>query len=71
MKIVKNINFATKVYKENIKILVINISNLYLKCQFLKKEEKKFLLKFINIFYLLNYKIKYKCNLIKIIKIYI
>ena len=71
IKIVNNINFATKVYKENIKILVINISNLYLKCQFLKKEEKKILLKFINIFYLLNYKIKYKCNLINIIKIYI
>ena len=63
IKIVRNINFATKVYNENIKNLVINVSNIYLKCDFIKKNEKKNLLKFINIFYLLNYKIKYKFNL--------
>ncbi len=68
MKTVKNINFVTRVYDENIKNLVINVSNLYLKCIFLKKREKKFLLRFINKFYILNYKIKCKYNLIRIIK---
>ena len=63
MKTVKNINFATKVYNENIKNLVINVSNIYLKCDFIKNDEKKILLRFINIFYLLSYKIKYKFNL--------
>ena len=65
MKTVKNINFATKVYNENIKNLVINVSNIYLKCDFIKKNEKKILLRFINIFYLLSYKIKYKNKYIK------
>ena len=68
MKIVKNINFVTRVYNENIKKLVINVSNLYLKCIFLKNREKKILLRFINKFYILNYKIKYKYNLFRIIK---
>ena len=68
MKIVKNINFVTRVYNENIKNLVINVSNLYLKCIFLKKREKKILLRFINKFYILNYKIKCKYNLFRIIK---
>ena len=65
MKTVKNINFVTIVYNENIKNLVINVSNLYLKCIFLKNREKKFLLRFINKFYILNYKIKYKYNLFR------
>jgi glycosyltransferase involved in cell wall biosynthesis len=68
MKIVKNINFVTRVYNENIKNLVINVSNLYLKCIFLKNREKKILLRFINKFYILNYKIKCKYNLFRIIK---
>ena len=68
MKTVKNINFVTIVYKENIKNLVINVSNLYLKCVFLKKREKKFLLRFISIFYILNYKIKYKYIIFRFIK---
>jgi len=63
MKIVKNINFATKIYNENIKNLVINVSNIYLKCDFIKINEKKNLLKFIKYFYRLSYKIKYKMNL--------
>ena len=68
MKTVKNINFVTIVYNENIKNLVINVSNLYLKCIFLKNREKKILLRFINIFYILNYKIKYKYNYFRIMK---
>ena len=68
MKIVKSINFVTIVYNENIKNLVINVSNLYLKCIFLKNREKKILLRFINKFYILNYKIKCKYNLFRIIK---
>jgi len=68
MKTVKNINFVTIVYNENIKNLVIDVSNLYLKCIFLKNREKKFLLRFINKFYILNYKIKYKYNLFRIMK---
>jgi glycosyltransferase involved in cell wall biosynthesis len=69
MKTVKYINFATKVYNENIKNLVINVSNLFLKCEFLQIKEKKYLLRFINIFYYLNYKIKYKNNLFRFIKL--
>ena len=63
IKIVRNINFATKVCNENIKNLIINVSNIYLKCDYIKKNEKKILLRFINIFYLLSYKIKYKFHL--------
>ena len=63
IKIVRNINFATKVNNENIKNLINNVTNIYLKCDYIKKNEKKILLRFINIFYLLSYKIKYKFHL--------
>ena len=69
LKIVGNINLATKINKKNIKNLVTNVLNTYLKCNCIEKEEKKILLKFINIFYFLNYKIIYKFNLKTIIKI--
>ena len=69
LKIVGNINFATKIKKKNIKNLVTNVLNIYLKSNFIEKKEKKILLKFINIFYFLNYKILYKFNIKTIIKI--
>ena len=66
LKTVKYLNFVTKVNKQSIKDLVINISNIYLNCIFLKKKDKQLILRFINIFYLLNYKIKYKINFLNI-----
>ena len=69
LKIVSKINFATKINKKNIKNLVTNVLNTYLKSNCIEKKEKKILLKFINIFYFLNYKIIYKFNLKTIIKI--
>ena len=68
LKTVKYLNFVTKVNKQSIKDLVINISNIYLKCIFLKKKDKQLILRFINIFYLLNYKIKYKFNFLNILR---
>ena len=68
LKTVKYLNFVTKVNKQSIKNLVINISNIYLKCIFLKKKDKQFILRFINLFYLLNYKIKYKYNFLNILR---
>jgi len=68
LKTVKYLNFVTKVNKQSIKDLVINISNIYLNCIFLKKKDKQLILRFINIFYLLNYKIKYKFNFLNILR---
>jgi glycosyltransferase involved in cell wall biosynthesis len=68
LKTVKYLNFVTKVNKQSIKDLVINISNIYLNCIFLKKKDKQLILRFINIFYLLNYKIKYKINFLNILR---
>ena len=62
LKIVGNTNFATKINEKYIKNLVTDVLNTYLKCNFIEKNEKKILLKFINIFNFLNYKIKYKFN---------
>ena len=71
LKIVGNINFASKVYDEYIKKLVIDVCNSYLKSFFLSSVDKQKFIKFLDVFYSKNFKIFYTIKLKNILNTFI
>ena len=63
LKIVRNKNFAQKIENTKLKHFIIKICNIYLKSIFLNKKSKKYLIDFLHMFYIKNFKIMYLDNL--------